>query len=242
MVVYTGAVSAIKSVDLIYMNTLEIFESKLGYYFKDRDLLALALVHRSYGKDNNERLEFLGDSILNLIISEILFECFPRVDEGALTRMRASLVRKETLAARAHELAIAKYLLIGGSMRKNNHDYGDSILADAFEAIIGAVYLDSDMQMVKTLLMGWFEQPLLQVSRLNLKDEKTRLQEYLQQNNLPLPNYQIIEQSGKMHAPTFKVACTVDSIASSVFAIGNSRRVAEQNAARKVLTMLEIHD
>ncbi len=214
---------------------------RLGYHFKDEGLLARALTHRSYGSDNNERLEYLGDSILGFVMAEALFEQFPQIAEGNLTQMRAQLVRRETLAMQARNLAMEQCLLLGGGELKSGAGDRSAILADALEAIIGAIYLDSDMPTVKAVLRVLFAQQLCEISPCNLKDYKTRLQEYLQKRGLPLPVYEMIKQTGKAHALTFTIACRADNLTTPAVANGDSRRVAEQNAARKALLLLDAH-
>ena len=197
------------------------------------------MTHRSRGGDNNERLEYLGDSVLGFVMAEALFVRFPEVPEGDLTRMRSRLVRRETLAGRARCLAMRECLRFGGSILKNAGDDHDAILADALEAVIGAVYLDSDLPTVKAVLLKLFERQLAQISPHNPKDDKTRLQERQQKHGLPLPDYEVVAQAGARHALTFTVACTVSNLAEPVTATGGSRRNAEQSAARKVLSLLD---
>ena len=221
------------------MNDPASFQSRLGYQFQNQALLTQALTHRSLGPDNNQRLEYLGDSILGFVIAEALFVRFPEVMEGDLTIMRSHLVRRETLAAQARELAMQQCLLLGGNALKSGGSDRDAILADTFEAVIGAIYLDSDLPTVQTILLKLFDRQLAQISPLNPKDYKTRLQEYLQKQGLPLPVYEVVEQSGKPHAPTFTVACSVSGLAAPVTAAGISRRSAEQGSARKVLLLLD---
>ncbi len=220
------------------MNNPSQLESQLGYRFKDQALLRRALTHRSRGGRNNERLEYLGDSILGFVMAEALFVRFPRVAEGDLTRMRSRLVRRETLAAQARSLGMPACLRLGGGALGSGS--GDALLADAFEAVVGAVYLDSDLSTVKTVLLKLFTQELAQLSPHTPKDYKTRLQEHLQKHGLPLPLYEVIEQSGKPHALTFTVACKVSALTEPVTAGGASRRSAEQACARRALSLLDL--
>lgn len=215
------------------------FQSRLGYRFKDRRLLARALTHRSWGADHNERLEHLGDSILGFVITETLYARFPEASEGDLTRMRSHLVCREVLAARARHLAMQSCLRLGDSIAANAGDGHDAILADAFEAVVAAVYLDSDLPTVGRVLRAVFERPLERISPHNPKDAKTRLQERLQKRGLPLPDYQVVERAGKPHAPVFTVSCKVSGLAEAVTASGGSRRDAEQRAALGALSKLE---
>jgi len=231
----TGAVndSAAKEGDA------ESFQARLGYRFKDRRLLARALTHRSWGADHNERLEHLGDSILGFVITETLYDKFPAASEGDLTRMRSHLVCREVLAARARHLAMQRCLRLGDSITANAGDGHDAILADTFEAVVAAVYLDSDLPTVRRVLGAVFERPLARISPHNPKDAKTRLQERLQKRGLPLPDYRVVERAGKPHAPVFTVSCKVSGLAEAVTASGGSRRDAEQRAALGALSKLK---
>ncbi len=222
------------------MNDPASLQSRLGYQFKDQGLLSRALTHRSRGRSNNERLEYLGDSILGFVMAEALYARFPAAPEGDLTRMRAHLVCGPALAERARSIKVERCLLLGGSVRKSGGGERDAILADAFEALVGAVYLDGGMATVKAVLLALFDDQLKQISpRDLLKDHKTRLQERLQKRGLPLPVYEVVGQSGKSHAPTFTVSCQTDGIEEPVIAAGDSRRNAEQSAACKALSLLE---
>lgn len=212
---------------------------KLGYRFKQQELLEQALTHRSVGSTNNERLEFLGDSILSYVISVELFQRFPDVDEGRLSRIRASLVKGDTLALLARELSLGDYLRLGPGEMKSGGFRRSSILADAFEAILGAIYLDSDISVVRQITLRLFGKRLAQVNPdTALKDPKTRLQEFLQSRRLPLPNYEVIKVSGKAHAQTFTVSCDAEGLDEPVVAEGSSRRKAEQTAASLILEKL----
>jgi len=212
----------------------------LNYSFADIELLRAAVTHRSSGEANNERLEFLGDSILNFVIASELYKRFPKAHEGDLTRMRAILVRKETLAEIARELEIGEYLSLGAGEKKSGGHQRESILADALEAIIGAIYLDANMEICRTHILEWYE------TRLNLlllegsqKDAKTKLQEYLQARHFPLPEYQVVEILGDSHNPIFQVRCSVSLLESPFIGVANTRRKAEQNAAETALKALK---
>lgn len=208
----------------------------LGYVFDDPQLLALALTHRSAGRRNNERLEFLGDSILNHIIAETLFQRFPKAREGELSRMRASLVRGDTLAQVAQELELGEFLVLGIGERKGGGHQRDSILADALEAVIGAILLDSDVTRCRERVLAWFATRLSELAQGSVaKDAKTRLQEYLQGRGCPLPQYDLLEVQGEAHAQQFRVACRVEQPVLQVEGSGSSRRKAEQVAARMAL-------
>jgi ribonuclease-3 len=209
---------------------------RLGHGFRDNLLLQRALTHRSRSADNNERLEFLGDSILNLVVSTYLYEHFPQLDEGALTRLRASLVNKPTLAALARQLELGSSLLLGeGEMKSGGFDR-DSILADTLEAIIGAIYLDSDLDTARRVLLGLLNERLDSLDPTTVpKDPKTQLQEWLQKRSMPIPDYQVIEITGEAHNQRFTVECRIAGLSESARGSGSSRRLAEQEAASRIL-------
>jgi ribonuclease-3 len=213
---------------------------RLDYRFAQPELLQRALSHRSVGSDNNERLEFLGDSILSYVISVELFNRFPTVDEGRLSRLRASLVKGDTLAVMARELLLGEYLQLGpGELKSGGYRRG-SILADAFEALLGAIYIDSDIATVQRVILSLFDARLAAVSPESApKDPKTRLQEYLQSRQLPLPNYEVTQITGKAHSQTFTVSCRIDGLDEVVVADDTSRRKAEQIAAKLILEKLD---
>ncbi len=172
---------------------------KLNYTFKDESLAELAVTHRSHGKRNNERLEFLGDSILNFVIAEALFKRFPEAKEGQLSRLRAQLVKGETLAEIAREMKLGDYLKLGSGELKSGGFRRDSILADAVEAIIGAIYLDSDMDVCRGYVLRWYKERLEQTNLQNTqKDSKTRLQEFLQSRRVALPEYELMSVEGRL--------------------------------------------
>ena len=212
---------------------------KLGYTFQEPLLLLQALTHRSAKGDHNERLEFLGDSILGFVIAECLYDQFPKENEGDLTRMRSSLVKGVTLAEIARGFNLGEYLILGPGELKSGGHRRDSILEDAIEAIIGAVYIDSGMTTCKALILAWFESRLSAIKPgQEQKDPKTRLQEYLQGRKIPLPLYEVIHTSGQSHNQEFTVRCTTPEIAMEVVTKGTSRRKAEQAAAEKVLEVI----
>ncbi len=213
---------------------------RLGYSFTDPELLQLALAHRSVGKRNNERLEFLGDAILSYVISDALYTRFPKADEGQLSRLRASLVKGETLAQLAQELAGGPSLQLGAGELKSGGHRRASILADAFEALLGAIYLDSDEETVRELILKLFSDRIqgTDLERAT-KDPKTRLQEFLQARRRPLPEYQVLNIEGSAHNQVFHVSCMVGGLASAAVAQGSSRRKAEQAAAQQVLEQLQ---
>lgn len=218
------------------------FEQLFGYTFKDASLLELAFTHRSYAKNNNERLEFLGDSILNCTIAAELYLRYPHVPEGDLSRLRASLVDKDSLALLAREYHLGQYIRLGGGELKTGGWRRDSILADAMEAIFGAVYLDAGVVSAQQFITAIYEAILKDVPDVSeLKDPKTRLQEYLQAQKLPIPRYSIVSVSGKSHDQQFTVECTVPDYDVNIQAVGTSRRKAEQAAAKLVLKQLNTH-
>jgi len=217
-------------------------QQALGHPFSDTRLLDLALTHCSAGKDNNERLEFLGDSIINYIVAEAVFRQFPRASEGDMTRMRAFLVRQETLAEVAKDLQLGDHVRLGSGERRSGGHRRDSILADALEAVAGAILLDSDLEQCRRCVQSWFGQRLLDLPGAAVaKDAKTRLQEFLQGRNCPLPEYDMVSVQGEHHTQLFRVACRLRKPPLVVEADGSSRRKAEQNAAAEALARLSEH-
>ncbi|WP_166209968.1 ribonuclease III [Cognatiluteimonas telluris] len=211
-----------------------------GHAFADGSLLAQALTHRSAGSPHNERLEFLGDALLNLIIAEQLYLRWPKADEGAMTRARAELVRESALAEVARTLELGTRLTLGPGEMKTGGHRRDSILADALEAIIAALYLDGGFDACRNIVLAWFEPLLAALPPLHQvgKDAKTRLQEWLQARQLPLPVYTLAEESGDDHDRRFRVACTLGEPEISSEGNGTSRRGAEQAAAEAALAQL----
>lgn len=214
----------------------------LGYTFREPGLLELALTHRSVsGNRNNERLEFLGDSILGLLVAEYLYRHFPAEKEGRLTRLRASLVNQDMLARVARDLRLGDWLRLGSGELKSGGFRRDSILADTVEALLGAIYLDSgDLAVCRECLTRWYGEHLANVESVSpVKDPKSRLQEYLQSRRLALPAYEVLEVSGADHDQHFRVSCAVEGQAL-VQGQGTSRRFAEQAAAAIMLKQLGI--
>ncbi|WP_371195789.1 ribonuclease III [Glaciecola sp. SC05] len=208
----------------------------LDYQFDDKVLFEQALTHRSAYKDHNERLEFLGDAVLGLCIAEMLYEKFPLQPEGKLTRMRSNLVKGDTLASIARELDLGSLIRLGSGEMKSGGHRRDSILADAVEALLGAIYLEAGLEATKQSIAKLFNSRIEKLDpNLQIKDNKTQLQEYLQSRQLPLPEYEVINISGKDHAQTFEVCCKVESMSLSQSATGKSRRIAEQKAAKSIL-------
>jgi ribonuclease III len=216
---------------------------RIGYFFADLGLLELALTHRSFGGKNNERLEFLGDSILNYVIAEDLFHRFPKAKEGELSRLRASLVKGDTLAELAREFQLGDYLKLGAGELKSGGFRRDSILADTVEGIIGGIYLDAGMEVCREHILAWYKERLDATSlKIVTKDAKTRLQEYLQARKHALPQYDVVNILGEPHDQTFFVRCQIELCDHALEGKGNSRRIAEQNAAAKALKQLEKKD
>ena len=211
---------------------------ELNYRFRDPALAQLALTHRSVGKPNNERLEFLGDALLGAIVAEMLYEAHPKASEGELSRLRAQLVNGQALAVVARELALGDGLKLGPGELKSGGFRRDSILADAFEATVAAVYQDGGFDACRHFVRGLFAERIVALRRSS-KDAKTRLQEWLQAKGLPLPQYELVASHGEDHAKTFDVSCSIgEPLAFTAEAHGGSRRAAEQDAAEAVLNRL----
>ncbi len=212
---------------------------KLGYAFKQPKLLQQALTHRSYSAEHNERLEFLGDAILGCIIAKHLYSNYPQLSEGELSRLRSNLVREETLAKLAQQIDLGSHLKLGEGELKSGGVSRPSILADALEALFGAVLLDSGFaaseQTVLNLYLPYLE--VMDVQNLG-KDAKTLLQEYLQGKHMPLPNYNVIAMQGEAHAQSFEVECAIPSLKISAQGSGTTRRNAEQQAAQAAYQLL----
>jgi ribonuclease-3 len=221
----------------------ETLTARLGYAPRDRTLFVVALTHRSADGANNERLEFLGDSVLNLLLSERLYREFPMASEGDLSRLRARLVSEEPLAEIAQSMQLGELLLLGSGELKTGGFRRQSILADAFEALCGALYLDGGLEAVRTTIGPMFEARIAALPEPStLKDPKTRLQEYLQANGRALPQYIVKRVSGEPHAQTFLVSCVVAHAALETEGEGPSRRRAEQIAAQAALQALNLHE
>lgn len=226
-------------VENIKANKLRALQKRLSYEFKSIDLLELALTHRSFKGANNERLEFLGDSILNFVIAEDLYQRFPAAKEGQLSRLRARLVKGVTLAEIAKEFDLGDHLKLGAGELKSGGHRRDSILADAVESIIGAMYLDSSHKRCEEVVLSWYASRLDALSLEDTqKDPKTRLQEYLQSMKKSLPKYDVTDVSGEAHDQTFSVSCVLDELGTTTTGVGGSRRSAEQKAAKEALKLL----
>ena len=210
--------------------------NKINYSFTDHSLLEMALTHRSRGVNNYERIEFLGDSILGFVVAEWLYKEFPECGEGKLSRMRATVVRKETLANIARKLDLGDYLLLGEGELKSGGFNRDSILSDTLEGLIGAIYLEAGMSQSKQFILEHFMEDLKKLSPdTTYKDPKSHLQELMQQQSLTLPEYTIIEITGEPHEQEFTVRCLLPDLNLDYIAKGRSRRLAEQTSATMAL-------
>ncbi|KPJ67905.1 MAG: hypothetical protein AMJ43_02900 [Coxiella sp. DG_40] len=214
-------------------------EKKLGYKFKDSKLLNVALRHRSFGGMSNERLEFLGDSVVNFVIAAELFRKYPKFKEGELSRLRSNLINKETLAVLAKEFDVGDYIYLGAGEKKSGGFRRTSILANTMEAIIGAVYMDSNMEICQRKILKWYGARLVGLTVTGQKDPKSELQELVQSRGLPLPVYKIIATYGKAHKQIFHVQCTVQGLEIISEGQGTNKQEAEKNAAKKFLTQLK---
>lgn len=222
------------------MNAEDALCKRLGYTFKDKKILHQALTHRSVTGPNNERLEFLGDAILGFLIAEALCQHFPKLHEGELSRLRANLVKGVTLAKFAREFEMGESLILGVGELKSGGFQRESILADAFEAIIAAIYLDGGIEACRERVLKWFAESLVDPAAMHkLKDPKTALQEFLQARKMALPEYTILKVAGEAHAQTFYIQCNVPGIDFVTKSANTSRRKAEQGAAEEFLQILE---
>ncbi len=228
---------------LIPSSQVDTLTARLGYAPRDRTLFVVALTHRSAEGPNNERLEFLGDSVLNLLLSERLYREFPMASEGDLSRLRARLVSEEPLAGIAQSMELGELLLLGSGELKTGGFRRQSILADAFEALCGALYLDGGLEAVRTTVGPMFESRIAALPEPStLKDAKTRLQEFLQANGRALPQYTVKRTTGEPHAQIFLVSCAVPHASIETCGEGPSRRRAEQIAAQAALRALGLND
>ncbi len=220
--------------------SLEPLMRALGHTFRDPTLLQAALTHRSHTGRNNERLEFLGDALLNFVMADKLYQRFEKASEGELSRMRALLVRGQTLAEIAQELELGIFLSLGIGEKKSGGFRRESILADALEAIVGAIYLDAGLSACTLCMTQWYQERLESLRpEACYKDPKTRLQECLQSKQYPLPGYTVLDIQGGAHDPVFRVQCAIPALSLETVGTGNSRRRAEQAAAEALLNHLE---
>lgn len=221
-------------------NSINGFIKKLGYSFNDIGLLNEALTHRSYAARNNERLEFLGDGILNFVIAHELYKLYPDVQEGDLSRLRANLVNRESLADIANQLDMGDVIKLGSGELKSGGFRRPSILADAVESVLGAVYCDGGFDACRELIIRLYASRLSSPTDLqSLKDPKTQLQELLQSRRFALPEYEVVDVTGYAHAQMFHVTCSIEQMNIKVTGEGKSRRKAEQKAAEKAIIEVE---
>ena len=222
---------------------IDALQDRLGYRFVDVELLSRALTHRSFGTDHNERLEFLGDAVLSLAISSLLFERFSGSDEGDLTRVRAHLVREDTLHKVALAYGLPEVLRLSDGEARGGGAQRPSILADALEGVLGATFVDGGFDAVRAMVQRMFGDMTVNTDIASwTKDAKTELQEWLQARRLPVPTYRISATRGQAHAQTFEVECSVPALSLTHLGEGRSRRVAEQEAARRMLDGLQATD
>jgi len=224
----------------ISRSNLSRLEKSLNYPFQNANLLKEAVTHRSAGALNNERLEFLGDSILNFVIAADLFTRYPKSSEGDLSRLRASLVNKDGLFLVSQDLKLGEYLILGSGELKSGGYRRNSILADTVEAIFGAAYLDSDLERCRELILQLYNEQLENVPDADsLKDPKTQLQELLQSRKMGLPEYDVIEIVGKAHNQQFTVKCKIDKLKLETQGKASNRRKAEQQAANEIIPLVK---
>jgi ribonuclease-3 len=221
-------------------NRYDALQQQCGHRFADIGLLRRALTHRSFSSEHNERLEFLGDAVLSLAISSLLYEHFSGSDEGDLTRVRAHLVREDSLHRVALQLGLPEVLFLSEGEARGGGAHRPSILADALEALIGAAFLDGGFEAARAMVEHLFGETIATADKGSWsKDAKTELQEWLQARHLPVPNYRIVATRGQAHAQTFEVECAVPALALAELGEGRSRRSAEQEAARRMLACLD---
>lgn len=215
---------------------LQLLQTRLGYTFQDAGLLQQALTHRSHSATHNERLEFLGDSVLNCVVASILYERFASIDEGDLSRLRANLVKQQSLFEIAQRLELSQFLRLGEGELKSGGFRRPSILADTLEALLGAIFLDSGFDAASRVIRAFYIPILDSVDPGTLgKDAKTLLQEFLQSKKIPLPTYNVIATHGAAHSQEFEIECLVPRLNIQVYGRGGSRRAGEQAAAKLAL-------
>jgi ribonuclease III len=218
--------------------SLNELQSKLGYEFRQQNLISQALTHRSFGQPNNERFEFLGDSILNCVVASMLFDQYSKLDEGDLSRLRSNLVKQQTLYEIAQTLSLGNIMKMGDGEQKSGGQRRPSMLADCVEAIFGAVFLDAGFDVAARVIKQQYE-PILRSMNPNTlgKDAKTLLQEHLQGRKVPLPVYAVVATYGAAHNQMFEVECSIPKLEVKVLGSGGSRRAAEQAAAKTALSL-----
>lgn len=220
---------------------VEKLERKIGYQFQNSEMLIQSVTHRSFASRNNERLEFLGDGVLNFVIAEALYLQFPDATEGQLSRLRALMVKQKTLASIAREMELSDFLIMGTGELKSGGFNRDSILSDALEAIVAAVYREAGFESTRLLILNWFADRLASLSLgQTLKDAKSRLQEHLQGRQEALPNYEVVLIEGEAHIQIFTVKLSFRLLSQPVTARGGSKQIAEQNAAAAALIAIGV--
>jgi ribonuclease-3 len=224
------------------MMKLSDLEEQINYQFKDLHLLRKAVTHRSFGKPNNERLEFVGDGILDCVIALNLYELYPDLPEGQLSKMRAALVNQDSLVEIAEQINLGHYMYLGDGELKSGGRSRPSILADCLEALIAAIMLDSDFASSRAVIERLFYYPLREQQNGKTKDFKTLLQEYVQSKRLSLPRYQIIAMTGPEHDTVFKIECAIEELNLRSWGEGKGKKQASQNAAQNLLELLKDHD
>lgn len=222
------------------MAKLSSLTQNISYEFNNINYLKSALTHKSYSDNNNERLEFLGDTVLGFVVSTLLYDAPNKFTEGELTSCRAYLVCAEMLVKLANKFELANYLVIGKIEKNRINSITDSMLANTLEAIIGAIYLDGGIDSVRTVLAKWYEYELANITPEQVKDPKSQLQEYAQSQGYALPLYKLEHTTGKLHAQTFSVSCKLTTKYPTTIGVGPSKRKAEQVAAEKLLLLLKL--
>ena len=211
----------------------------IGYQFQEPALLVRTLTHRSFGADNNERLEFIGDGLVNAVVAELLFSHYPDLDEGSLSRLRSKLVSKEGLATLAERFELGPLVLLGAGERKSGGRHRASIMADTVEALAGGMLVEAGFGMASEIVASWFVADIASLDIHTTRDAKTRLQEWLQGKGYPLPAYEVIAIFGDDHNQIFEVACSCKAAESTQVGTASSRKKAEQKAAEAMLEILE---
>ena len=211
----------------------------LGYQFQEPELLVRALTHRSFGADNNELLEFIGDGLVNAVVAELLYSHYPDLDEGSLSRLRSKLVSKEGLAILAERFELGPLVLLGAGERKSGGRHRTSIMADTVEALAGGMLVEAGFGTASEIIASWFTADVALLDIHTTRDAKTRLQEWLQGKGYPLPVYEVVAISGDDHSQVFEVACSCKAASNRQVGTASSRKKAEQKAAAAMLEILE---
>ncbi len=222
------------------MSKIKILEDKLNYSFKDKSLLKQALTHRSYSSQHSERLEFLGDAVLDLLISTWLYKDYPNLSEGELSRIRSNIVCKDVLADIANDLDLSEFIYLGMGELKSGGSSKNSILADCTEAILGALYLESGLDKTMAIIKIWFAQYINDQTKARQKDSKSKLQEYLQGNKMSAPKYVLQRAEGSAHQQIFTIECTIKELNLSKVAQAGTKKEAEQLAALEIIKFLKL--